>query len=790
MSRGSALRWAAAVGLLAWCGLVVVLWMRPKDTTFSGRIIVTPTTTPSTAPSAFAAYAGSESCRDCHKEAYEAWASSHHALAERPVSDQLEASAFSPPRTLKTAGGETITASPPHLFQIEQADGSKQDFTPTRVIGHDPLRQFLVGFPGGRDQAVQAAFDPHRNEWFDVFGSDARKPGDWGHWTGRGMNWNSMCAACHNTRLQKNYDAAADSYATSMAEVAIGCESCHGPMKDHVVWQRSHPATTQYAAVTTKSTKPATRPRDPTIKPMSRDLAFDTCGSCHSRRGELTSDFVPGTLYHDHYRLSIVDESDVYFPDGQVREEDYELAAFLGSRMHAAGVRCVDCHNPHSAKTVLQGDFLCMRCHQGGMATYPTAPVIKPAEHVFHKPDSAGARCVNCHMPQTVYMQRHARHDHGMTVPDPLLTKQLGIPNACNRCHTDKDADWSIAAVDKWYGAKMQRYTRQRAQWIAAAKRGDDENGDAASLKLAASPFRSAVWRPLVDLLANSKETPYWKAVATGLLARWVGEPAVAGAVSAQLAHPDPLVRSEAARSLEPLIESRSDVREAVRKLLADPIRAVRIAAAWSLRDRIDPSSPAGKDLRRMLDVNSDQPLGQLQTAHFALARGDTPAALAHLATGVKWDPSSAAMRQEYAVVLSSAGKTDEAIAQLEEACRLAPNDSEYVYLLALAYNERGELSKTIEGLEQAVKLNPAHARAWYNLGLALEGTGKTTEALAALEHGETADPQDPLIPYAKATILARLGRRADAIAAAKRALEIRPGFSDAQGLLNQLGGP
>src|SRR5512139_3993954 len=38
-----------------------------------------------------AAYAGSASCRDCHREAYDQWQGSHHALAERsilPAQDQ------------------------------------------------------------------------------------------------------------------------------------------------------------------------------------------------------------------------------------------------------------------------------------------------------------------------------------------------------------------------------------------------------------------------------------------------------------------------------------------------------------------------------------------------------------------------------------------------------------------------------------------------------------------------------------------------------------------------------
>ena len=43
-----------------------------------------------------------------------------------------------------------------------------------------------------------------------------------------------MCADCHSTNLQKNYDAAADTYATSWSEISVGCEACHGPGSAHV----------------------------------------------------------------------------------------------------------------------------------------------------------------------------------------------------------------------------------------------------------------------------------------------------------------------------------------------------------------------------------------------------------------------------------------------------------------------------------------------------------------------------------------------------------------------------
>jgi hypothetical protein len=222
-----------------------------------------------------------------------------------------------------------------------------------------------------------------------------------------------------------------------MAERSVGCESCHGPMKAHNEWQ---------VANKSRSAK------DPTLKKLSRDQMFHTCAACHSRRGEITGDPKPGDSFFNHHLLSIVDESDLFYADGQVRDEDYEVSAFLGSRMFHKGVRCADCHDFHSAKVRLPGNMMCLSCHGPGATN---APVINPVTHSHHKvfgfdttgvmtntdlttykPDAikeTGGECVNCHMPQTVYMQRHSRHDHGFTIPDPLLTKQFAIPNRCSQ---------------------------------------------------------------------------------------------------------------------------------------------------------------------------------------------------------------------------------------------------------------------------------------------------------------------------------------------------------------------
>ncbi|MFI5389876.1 MAG: multiheme c-type cytochrome, partial [Bacteriovoracales bacterium] len=104
-------------------------------------------------------YSGSKNCMECHQEQFAQWKGSHHALAERMITTEDHISA------------------------------KFNKYIPERVIGEDPIRQFLVKFPGGRYQASELTYDPKKNEWFDVFGNENRRPGEWGHWTGRGMNW-------------------------------------------------------------------------------------------------------------------------------------------------------------------------------------------------------------------------------------------------------------------------------------------------------------------------------------------------------------------------------------------------------------------------------------------------------------------------------------------------------------------------------------------------------------------------------------------------------------------------
>lgn len=759
----------AAIVLAIAFPAAVALWvgtskLRPK-----------PATPPKPAPAAqlsdaglYATYGTSPTCKSCHEEAYANWEKSHHALAERKFEPALDQVAFDPTRKI-SHGTQTSEARLTNgVFQIVTTglDGKVQPFVPERVIGVSPLLQYLIPTPGGRWQTAELCFDPRRMDWFNVFGNEDRKPGEWGHWTGRGMNWNNMCAVCHNTRVRRNYDERTDTYRTAMAEMGVGCEACHGPMADHNAWQAKNP----------------NKSGDPTVRKIARPEMFSVCGQCHARRAELTGDFKPGDSFFDHHQLTIPDETDIFYPDGQIWDEDYEFVAFLGSKMHGSGVRCVDCHEPHSMKLRLPGNLMCMSCH--GNVLTNGAPRIDPETHSFHKPKNAptpdehkaaaligsGDDCVHCHMPVTTYMQRHPRHDHGFTIPDPRLTKEFNIPNACNRCHTNQTADWSLEAMTKWYGPRTNELVRQRASAVAHARLGN------------------AAAVPQLVRLATDDTNFLWRAVAANLLKRWPGEAGVLTALRRAANDTNELVRGMALRGLEPLVAAGdAATRTVAQTALNDPVRSVRIEAAWALRQSFDTNSLAGRDLLTFLHFNADQPSGAMQLGVFHLDRGNLPLALDYFRRAVSWDTNSAPLHHALALALSMDGKPAEALASLETACRLAPRDAEYRYKLALALNEVGRLNDARVALEETVKLDPQFARAWYNLGLAHAAQRKFEASLEALLRAESLDARSAQIPYARATVLAQLGRTEEARRAVQRALKLQPNLSDAAELLRTL---
>lgn len=671
----------------------------------------------------------SPSCRSCHEEIFAAWAPTDHARANRPfhsVHDRDLLAAF--------ASAAPEAAAPPDM-----------------LLGHLPFGQPLVPAPGNRWQAHELAFDPAHRDWFNVFGNEARHAGEWGHWTGRAMNWNSMCAHCHMTGYQKNYDTATDAYRSTWVEHGIGCIQCHGPVSE------KHLA------------RDFTAPRPAPPFHGDRTRMMQTCAPCHARNEQLTLDFQPGDDYHDHYRATLPVDPATFYPDGQQLDEVFNWTSVLQSRMAHAGVTCLDCHDPHSTRTLLpaSNNALCLQCHSAPGRVQPNgvrATPIDPLAHSHHQEGSTGNSCVACHMPTTTYMQRAPRHDHGWLKPDPLLTKELGIPNACSTCHTDKTVDWAIEHADAWYGPKLDSRQRRRARTIAAAQSG-----------------RADAVEGLLAMLAT-EDIPLWRATYLTLLAPYADDERTMLAAKASLAAPDPMERSAAVKFFTP----HDDARAWLRPLLDDPSRLVRLDAAWALSAELPEGSAARKELDAYLKRSSDQPAGRLRQGMDLANRGRLIEAEVEMRVAAEWDPYSSVIREEIGLLFVSQGRPQLAAVEFSEAAKLDPRNASAPYRAALVHAETGNLPAAEASLRTAIERDPAFARAHYNLGLLLAQAERLGEASTALREAERLAPQSADFAYALATVLLRTDDRTGAHAAAERALQSDPNHAGARQIVRQ----
>jgi hypothetical protein len=187
-------------------------------------------------------YVGEQTCGRCHQEEQKRWMGSDHQRAMQEANEQTVLGDFDGAKL--TYYGLTSTffkRDGKFMVRTDGPDGTLHDYEIAYTFGVRPLQQYLVEFPGGRLQALSIAWDSRPKEqggqrWFHLYPKEPITHTDRLHWTGPNQNWNYMCAECHSTHLQKNYDLRADAYRTTWSEISVACEACHGPGSRHVAW--------------------------------------------------------------------------------------------------------------------------------------------------------------------------------------------------------------------------------------------------------------------------------------------------------------------------------------------------------------------------------------------------------------------------------------------------------------------------------------------------------------------------------------------------------------------------
>ena len=657
-------------------------------------------------------------CLNCHAETVHQWAASDHGKAMQEANSNSVLGDFDD--AVVTHFSQTAKFSKNgSSFSVRLTEGgTTTDYKVEYVFGHYPLQQYLVPTDNGKLQVFPFSWDSRPEaeggqRWFPVYPQEDIHKNDRLHWLQPVQNWNGMCADCHSTGLKRNYASTTDEFDTQFTNINVGCLSCHTLDSDHGTASTNKPYDDQMLSASEQQSIGQWLIQDgdkiASWHGPKRDNTFmETCFGCHALRTPLQDGISPDQPFLDQFSPTLLLDP-LYHADGQINEEVYVYGSFLQSKMYAAGVNCLDCHNPHTMKVKVQGNGLCLQCH--------AADAYNTQQHTNHPPATSGSQCVNCHMPTKTYMGVDVRRDHSFTIPRPMVSAQINSPNACISCHNDKTNQWAAENIKDWFGSlSSQSFSEQSYVQIM--------HGERLSLSQA------------MAVIYDSSLPVIKRATIIASLPRLV-ERLSDQSIRNLVRHKEPLIRLAVAQigSLLPPDERF----KSYSKLLNDEFKAVRVAAANNLVG-LGLTTPVFKsaydELYLANEINTWRGEGSFNQSLVAHRQGDLEGALKLLQRGIKVDPYFAANYINLAELYRSQGNHEQESATYERALQALPKNAVVHYSYGMHKIRQQDLQAAISAFKKATKLAPTDGQNWYILALALDKAGSTAQAIAVLKQG------------------------------------------------------
>ncbi|NVZ83960.1 tetratricopeptide repeat protein [Pseudomonas yamanorum] len=681
-----------------------------------------------------------QQCQGCHQAQVKEWQGSHHQLAMQAATPETVPADFNDV-SFSSEGETTRFSRRGDEFWVNTpgADGKAADFKVAYTFGIAPLQQYLIEVGDGRLQALGVAWDTQKNRWFHLYpgqGVNFKNPL---HWSKPSQNANFMCVECHTTGYKRNFEAAKNSFDSQWNSLGVGCQACHGPASNHVAWAAKKSDLLHAGFAVNLKDKDAT-------------VELETCARCHARRAPLGDGYTVGNRLMDDYLPSVLTR-ELYALDGKIKDEVFEHGSFAQSKMADKGVRCSDCHNPHSAELKAPGNGVCLQCHNtAGKTPVPTvdgrglqAKNYDSPEHTRHAAGEPGSFCVDCHMPGKFYMGNDWRHDHSFSIPRP----------------GDK-----VSEQFKLWSASEPEHAPRYAESMALIRGGQPGAAQA-----------------LYDQLARNNLPAIQRATLLAELPNYPSEQALKLATR-ELGNPAPQVRESAVRAISAFLPPPERV-ALYGPLLRDPVLAVRIIAArdllsasgqglgpaWdkaiveyenvqlSLLERAE----ANLNLAMLYQASGrgDKVEAQLRTAllrdpdffpalvtlsQWLEANGRSQEARTLIADNLKQHPEAALLQHTQGLMLIRAGDTANAMPHLREAARLEPANPQYNYVLAVALHDSGHVDQACEQLEKLLALQPYNRNARLSLIQYYLENGKEPKAQVVMQSWKKLNPGDPAL--------------------------------------------
>jgi hypothetical protein len=280
------------------------------------------------------------------------------------------------------------------------------------------------------------------------------------------------CIACHSGRPQPIPDGNGRFLDPPFAELAVGCENCHGPGESHVSEMKR--GRLGSSGGTHSIVNPAKLPLW---------LADNICASCHQtgdarvlKLGKNFEDFRPGTALNDTLAILMVPPRRDAPPQSDLLEHYYSMILSKCYRGSEARLSCITCHDPHiePAKQEASAYFRskCLTCHREKSCAIPAA--IRQRRN---PPDD----CAGCHMPKrdVKEISHSALTNHRIiresSEPYPDAAFTMTTPELPNLVHLDaipgKKTLLPPVTLLQAYGQLMGAHPEYRESYLALAEK-------------------------------------------------------------------------------------------------------------------------------------------------------------------------------------------------------------------------------------------------------------------------------------------------------------------------------
>ncbi|MEC8326675.1 MAG: tetratricopeptide repeat protein [Pseudomonadota bacterium] len=718
-------------------------------------------------------------CATCHQSQVADWQTSHHFHAMEVANDSSILGNFdNASLAYQNQTARFFKKDSGFYIEMPNLTGELTTYAVAYTFGYHPLQQYMFDFGNGHYQFFPFAWDSRSKQqggqrWFVLHPEQSET--DAFHWSQKGQNWNHMCADCHSTDFQKNFDFKSNTFNSTFSAINVSCNACHGDSEQHLKWESGNNKIKNkgFTHAIGQKTPLFQSQADGTMKsvsPLKESKQVTMCATCHGRRSNLADRQGPHDFFNAFQPALLTPE--LYQVDGQVWDENYVWGSFVQSKMYQAGVTCTNCHNPHSGKLKLQDNLTCTQCHAS--TTFDTP------KHHGHTTNEVGSQCVDCHMPTTTYMQVDARRDHSFKVPRPDLTIKTGVSNACNQCHQDQTASWAVSQIKTWHPNSKHI---GKTHFATSFHRADERAPNAGELLTRIAQGKQYSTIVSASALARMRNTPGNNALV-----------AIARAVK----DPSPLKHIAAINAATPYPVT--DRWRLFNVLLDSTHHSVRIEAARSLAGMLNAPFPnelskqdktrlnaALNDYIKSQEFNAERGFSHTNLALLALEMAEPKTAEMHYVDAIKVEPIFMPAYVNLADLYRQQGDESKAQNILKQALSVNHEASDVYYALAMSQIRSNEKQNALKSLENSTLFAPENASYLYTYALLLQDQKNIHQAIRYFEKAYAITPTNPDISYSLTQSYIALNQFKQALFYAENLARLLPNDRQIAQMVNQL---